>query len=82
MDPDSSRSFENDYYFILLQNKGLFQSDAALLTAKVSRNIVNELTKQDKFFTEFGQSMKRMGAIQVLTGSDGEIRTKCSVVNS
>jgi len=82
MDSDSSSSFDNDYYSILLQNKGLFQSDAALLTAKVSRNIVNELTKQDKFFTEFGQSMKRMGAIQVLTGSDGEIRTKCSAVNS
>ncbi|XP_027920922.1 uncharacterized protein LOC114178961 [Vigna unguiculata] len=82
MDPESSSTFDNDYYSILIQNKGLFQSDAALLTAKVSRNIVNELTKQDKFFTEFGQSMKRMGAIEVLTGSDGEIRTKCSVVNS
>ncbi|XP_014495599.1 peroxidase 3-like [Vigna radiata var. radiata] len=82
MDPDSSSTFDNDYYSILLQNKGLFQSDAALLTAKVSKNIVNELTKQDKFFTEFRQSMKRMGAIEVLTGLDGEIRTKCSVVNS
>ncbi|ESW35038.1 hypothetical protein PHAVU_001G201300 [Phaseolus vulgaris] len=82
MDPNSPITFDSDYYSILLQNKGLFQSDAALLTAKVSRNIVNELVKQDKFFTEFGQSMKRMGAIEVLTDSDGEIRTKCSVVNS
>ncbi|KAK7378920.1 hypothetical protein VNO80_04369 [Phaseolus coccineus] len=82
MDPNSPSTFDSDYYTILLQNKGLFQSDAALLTAKVSRNIVNELVKQDKFFTEFGQSMKRMGAIEVLTDSDGEIRTKCSVVNS
>ncbi|KAL9332206.1 hypothetical protein ACSQ67_001816 [Phaseolus vulgaris] len=82
MDPNSPSTFDSDYYSILLQNKGLFQSDAALLTAKVSRNIVNELVKQDKFFTEFGQSMKRMGAIDVLTDSDGEIRTKCSVVNS
>ncbi|KAK7337379.1 hypothetical protein VNO77_17948 [Canavalia gladiata] len=82
MDPNSSNTFDSDYYSILLQNKGLFQSDAALLTTKVSRNIVNELVNQDKFFTEFGQSMKRMGAIEVLSGSAGEIRRKCSVVNS
>lgn len=82
MDPNSSTDFDSDYYSVLLQNKGLFQSDAALLTTKQSRNIVNELVKQRKFFTEFAQSMKRMGAIEVLSGSDGEIRRKCSVVNS
>ncbi|KAG5044018.1 hypothetical protein AAZX31_03G188000 [Glycine max] len=82
MDPNSSNTFDSDYYSILRQNKGLFQSDAALLTTKISRNIVNELVNQNKFFTEFGQSMKRMGAIEVLTGSAGEIRKKCSVVNS
>ncbi|KAL2345361.1 hypothetical protein Fmac_006646 [Flemingia macrophylla] len=82
LDPNSSNTFDSDYYSILLQNKGLFQSDAALLTTKISKNIVNELVTESKFFTEFGQSMKRMGAIEVLTGSDGEIRRKCSVVNS
>ncbi|KEH24352.1 putative peroxidase [Medicago truncatula] len=81
MDPNSSTTFDNDYYPVLLQNKGLFTSDAALLTTKQSRNIVNELVSQNKFFTEFSQSMKRMGAIEVLTGSNGEIRRKCSVVN-
>ncbi|XP_015968947.1 peroxidase 3-like [Arachis duranensis] len=82
LDPNGSTKFDNDYYNILVQNKGLFQSDAALLTTKTSRNIVNELRNQNKFYTEFGQSMRRMGAIEVLTGSAGEIRHKCSVVNS
>ncbi|KAJ1392725.1 Secretory peroxidase [Sesbania bispinosa] len=82
MDPNSSESFDSDYYSILLQNKGLFQSDAALLTTKQSKNIVNELVRQNKFFTEFAQSMKRMGAIEVLSGTAGEIRKKCSAVNS
>ncbi|KAL4304996.1 hypothetical protein HN51_039182 [Arachis hypogaea] len=82
LDPNGSTKFDNDYYNILVQNKGLFQSDAALLTTKTSRNIVNELRNQNKFYTEFGQSMQRMGAIEVLTGSAGEIRHKCSVVNS
>ncbi|KAL5060475.1 hypothetical protein RYX36_032079 [Vicia faba] len=81
MDPNSSTDFNNDYYPILLQNKGLFTSYASLLTTKQSRNIVNELVLQNKFFTEFAQSMKRMGAIGVLSGSDGEIRRKCSIVN-
>ncbi|TKY52566.1 Peroxidase 3 [Spatholobus suberectus] len=82
MDPGSSTNFDSDYYPNLLQNKGLFQSDAALLTQDQSADMAKELVDQSKFFTEFAQSMKRMGAIGVLTGSAGEIRIKCSVVNS
>ncbi|PPD96943.1 hypothetical protein GOBAR_DD06044 [Gossypium barbadense] len=74
-------TFDNNYYVTVKQNKGLFQSDAALLTNKGSRNIVNELVDPKKFFTEFAQSMKRMGAINVLTGNEGEIRKKCFVAN-
>jgi peroxidase len=33
------------------------------------------------FATRFGEAMVRMGAIQVLTGGDGQIRTNCRVVN-
>ncbi|XP_052190559.1 peroxidase 3-like [Diospyros lotus] len=82
MDPGSSLNFDNDYFTILKLHEGLFQSDAALLTNKGSSKIVDELLNSNKFFTEFAQSMKRMGAIQVLTGTSGEIRKKCSVVNS
>ncbi|KAL3749346.1 hypothetical protein ACJRO7_010454 [Eucalyptus globulus] len=82
MDPGSPLSFDNHYYTALNQKQGLFQSDAALLTNKESSKIVNELLDQDSFFTKFGESMKRMGTVQVLTGSDGEIRKKCNVINS
>ncbi|RDX79784.1 Peroxidase 3 [Mucuna pruriens] len=82
MDPGSSRKFDSDYYPNLLEKKGLFQSDAAILTQDQSADIAKELVDQNKFFTEFAQSMKRMGAIGVLTGSAGEIRNKCSLVNS
>ncbi|KAL5558382.1 hypothetical protein UlMin_034593 [Ulmus minor] len=82
MDPNSSLKFDSNYYVILQEKKGLFQSDAALLTNKIALNTVKELTEQDDFFTEFGQSMKRMGAIEVLTGTAGQIRKKCSLVNS
>ncbi|KAH7573642.1 hypothetical protein JRO89_XS03G0185200 [Xanthoceras sorbifolium] len=81
MDPGSSLSFDSNYFKILKQNQGMFPSDAALLTDKGTSNIIDELVESEKFFTEFGQSMKRMGAIEVLTGTSGEIRNKCNVVN-
>ena len=82
MDPGSHLYFDNNYFKNLKLNQGLFQSDAALLTNNEATNTVDELLDSQDFFTEFGQSMKRMGAIQVLTGSSGEIRKKCNVVNS
>ncbi|KAM7463022.1 hypothetical protein LguiA_031143 [Lonicera macranthoides] len=82
MDPQSSLKFDNNYFTVLKQHQGLFQSDAALLTNKGASNVVDELLSPSKFFTEFGQSMERMGVIGVLTGSSGEIRKKCSVVGS
>jgi len=82
MDPGSSQNFDASYFVILKQQKGLFQSDAALLTDKTSSNIVGELVKSTDFFKEFSQSMKRMGAIGVLTGNSGEIRKTCGVINS
>lgn len=82
MDPLSPLSFDNNYFKILKQNEGLFQSDAALLTNKDATNIVDELLDSYDFFKEFGQSMIRMGAVDLLTGSFGEIRKKCTVVNS
>ncbi|XP_052195230.1 peroxidase 3-like [Diospyros lotus] len=82
MDPGSSQNFDNHYFTILKLHEGLFQSDAALLTNKGSSNVVDEMLDSNKFFTEFAQSMKRMGAIEVLTGTSGQIRNKCRAVNS
>ncbi|KAL6208266.1 hypothetical protein ACLB2K_019217 [Fragaria x ananassa] len=82
LDPGSFQNFDNSFYTILKQKKGLFLSDAALLTNKVSSNAVQKLLKGNDFFTEFGQSMKRMGAIEVLTGTSGQTRKQCGFVNS
>eukprot|EP00257_Ricinus_communis_P025309 XP_025012723.1 peroxidase 24 [Ricinus communis] len=61
-------------------NKSLTVHDLVVLSG--GHDIIDELLDSGKFFTEFAQSMKRMGAIDVLTGSAGEIRKKCNVVNS
>ncbi|KAK8654298.1 hypothetical protein V6N13_128269 [Hibiscus sabdariffa] len=81
MDPGSALKFDANYYVTVKQHKGLFQSDAALLTNQLSNHIVQQLTDPNNFFPEFAPSMKKMGAIGVLTGNAGEIRKKCYVVN-
>ncbi|GLT99223.1 hypothetical protein SLE2022_166760 [Rubroshorea leprosula] len=81
MDPGSSTSFDNHYFKILEHHEGLFQSDAALLTNKDSVKFVQEMLDSDNFFSEFRVSIKKMGEIGVLTGTAGEIRKKCNVVN-
>ena len=82
MDPGSPLSFDNSYFKNLKLDQILFQFDTALLTNNEATNTVDELLDSQDFFTEFSQSMKRMGAIHVLIGSLVEIRKKCNVVNS
>ncbi|XP_062098759.1 peroxidase 3-like [Humulus lupulus] len=84
MDPGSGSAlkFDSSYYDVVIKKKGLFTSDSTLLTNNVARNTVQKLVHQNDFFTEFALSMKKMGAIQVLTGTAGEIRKKCWAVNS
>ncbi|KAF2287733.1 hypothetical protein GH714_002491 [Hevea brasiliensis] len=81
MDPQSLLKFDTSYFNILLQNKGLFQSDAALLQNEQSARIVRQLTIPNAFFAKFAIAMKKMGAIEVLTGDAGQIRKNCHVVN-
>nr|GMD20003.1 peroxidase 3-like [Ipomoea batatas] len=82
MDPSSSQDFDANYFVILKQNMGMFESDAALLTDDKASRIVDKMVDQDFFFKSFAKSMEKMGAIQVLTGTSGEVRKNCRVPNS
>lgn len=81
MDPKSSFVFDSHYFKNVYQNKGLFQSDAALLTNAKSAMIAKLLQEPKEFFSHFAKSMKKMGSIEVLTGFEGEIRKQCHFVN-
>nr|XP_043622177.1 peroxidase 24-like [Erigeron canadensis] len=81
MDPDSSLTFDSDYYRSLNQHKGLFVSDAALLTNPKSAHIAQVLENPAVFFARFARSMVRMGAIEVLTNGQGQVRRNCRVIN-
>ncbi|XP_021740467.1 peroxidase 3-like [Chenopodium quinoa] len=83
MDPGSHRTFDLSYYKLLLKRRGLFQSDAALTKSLTTLSYIKELVNGplEAFFAEFGQAMVKMGEVQVLTGSAGEIRKHCAFVN-
>jgi peroxidase len=84
MDPGSFKTFDLDYFKLVSKRRGLFHSDGALLTNAFTRAyILRHATGafKDEFFADFGVSMVKMGNANVLTGSQGEIRKKCSVVN-
>ncbi|KAK4492772.1 hypothetical protein RD792_000092 [Penstemon davidsonii] len=84
MDPGSFKTFDEDYYTLVAKRRGLFTSDSALLDDNVTRAYVRRhavSSQRLKFFEDFAVSMVKMGNIEVLTGSNGEIRRQCAFVN-
>nr|AFK38463.1 unknown [Lotus japonicus] len=83
MDPGSRNTFDLGYYKQVLKRRGLFESDAALLNSSVTRSIITQqLRSTQKFFFGFAKSTEKMGRINVLTGTKGEIRKHCALVNN
>ena len=77
MDP-SSATFDNTYYRLILQNKGLFSSDQALLDNPDTKNLVTKFaTSQKAFYQAFAESMIKMSSIN----GGQEVRKDCRVVN-
>eukprot|EP00253_Pinus_taeda_P027072 PITA_27072 len=81
MDPGSFRTFDTNYYVNVKKNRGLFHSDAALLTNNEAKAYVNEELQGPSFFSDFATSMEKMGRIGVLTGTAGQIRGHCAFIN-
>ncbi|KAF2295767.1 hypothetical protein GH714_033907 [Hevea brasiliensis] len=83
MDPGSSKLFDDDYYTVVARRRGLFQSDAALLNDIQTRIyvILQSSTNGITFAQDFAASMVKLGNVGVLTGSQGEIRKQCAMVN-
>ncbi|CAM6119914.1 unnamed protein product [Calypogeia fissa] len=75
--------FDNAYYINLFSDDGLLTSDQVLYSeAGPTVDLVYYYGwNEDEFFKQFSESIIKMGQITPLTGSQGEIRTKCSYVN-
>ncbi|OEL18700.1 Peroxidase 1 [Dichanthelium oligosanthes] len=82
MDLITPTKFDNKYYVGLQNNLGLFKSDAALLTNATMKSLVASFARSEGTWkSKFAKSMLKMGEIEVLTGTQGEIRRNCRVIN-
>ncbi|KAK6233311.1 hem peroxidase - like 10 [Theobroma cacao] len=82
LDVLSPHRLDNKYYEVLKNHHGLLTSDQTLLSSRATAKIVRENARHGKAWAKkFTAAMVKMGYIDVLTGSKGEIRKNCRVVN-
>ncbi|KAF6139949.1 hypothetical protein GIB67_017844 [Kingdonia uniflora] len=82
LDLVTPNSFDNNYYKNLLQKKGLVSSDQVLFSGGSTDSLVTEYSKnRNLFYSNFAAAMIKMGDIEPLTGSSGQIRKFCNVAN-
>lgn len=73
---------DNRYYVAVKNHRGLLTSDQTLLSDRSTRQtVINNAIYGSSWAVKFAKAMVHMGSIDVLTGSQGEIRRHCSVVN-
>ncbi|KAK9072152.1 hypothetical protein SSX86_008584 [Deinandra increscens subsp. villosa] len=83
LDIRSPNVFDNKFFVDLMNKQGILTSDQDLYTDKRTRGIVTSFAvNQTLFFEKFVDVMVKMGQMQVLTGTQGEIRKNCSRRNS
>lgn len=78
--------FDNHYFLNILQGRGLLGSDTVLITQDHTGEVIKQVwayaSDEKHFFASFASSMVKMGNINVLTGSQGEIRKNCRFINN
>ncbi|KAJ8424221.1 hypothetical protein Cgig2_011632 [Carnegiea gigantea] len=83
LDQNTSLVFDNEFYNQIRNKRGVLQIDQDLALDSLSKNLVAKLASNNAFFSQsFANAMIKMGNIQVLQGSAGEIRKQCRVFNN
>ncbi|CAI9118790.1 OLC1v1020400C1 [Oldenlandia corymbosa var. corymbosa] len=81
-DPVTPDRLDNVYYKNLEMNKGLLFSDQILWATSSTRKMVkNNANHGNLWAKKFAKAMVHMGSIEVLSGTQGEIRKDCRFVN-
>ncbi|XP_073279168.1 peroxidase 5-like [Primulina huaijiensis] len=82
LDSFTPNVLDNKYYVGLKVNRGLFITDQTLYDSPLTKKIVlNNARYGHTWATKFAAAMVKMGKIEVLTGTQGQIRRNCHVVN-
>ncbi|EXB68677.1 Cationic peroxidase 1 [Morus notabilis] len=85
LDGTTPAKFDTAYFKGLIGSKGLLHSDQELFKGDggESDSLVQYYNNNPKeFYKDFGDSVIKMGNMNVLTGNDGEIRMNCRKVNN
>ncbi|KAK8965089.1 Peroxidase 1 [Platanthera guangdongensis] len=79
---DSGRKLDGSYYAGLQRGFGLLESDQALMKDEKTRNVVKQMGKHARRWSEkFARAMIKLGKLDVLTGGEGEVRLSCRTGN-
>ncbi|KAM3692914.1 hypothetical protein ACJW31_08G124400 [Castanea mollissima] len=71
------------YYRQILINRGILQIDQELALDPLTNSTVQGIVASySDFRSKFGQAMVKLGAVEVLTGTQGEIRQSCRAINT
>ncbi|XP_052175460.1 cationic peroxidase 1-like [Diospyros lotus] len=82
LDVTSPNAFDNAYFQNLQSQKGLLHSDQQLFNGGSTDDQVNTYSSSSStFFTDFADAMVKMGNLDPLTGTSGQIRTNCRKTN-
>ncbi|GJW49456.1 peroxidase 60-like protein [Tanacetum coccineum] len=79
--PFSSAVVDKSFYTQIMQRRGVLQIDQELALDSLTKSTVEAIARSADFNFKFGQAMVKLGATQVLTGTQGEIRQSCRAVN-
>ena len=74
---------DNQYYKNVISGQALYKSDATLMASPdTSMSVRSNAEASSQWEQKFMAAMVRMGAIDLKTSANGEIRSSCRVVNT
>ncbi|XP_017436736.2 cationic peroxidase 1 [Vigna angularis] len=82
LDVTTNVLFDNAYFKNLVNKKGLLHSDQQLFSGgSTDSQVTTYSTSSSTFYADFSSAMVKMGNLSPLTGTSGQIRTNCRLVN-
>ncbi|XP_009593086.1 peroxidase 60 [Nicotiana tomentosiformis] len=73
---------DNSFYQQIKWGNGVLEIDQQIALDPLTNKTVDDIVKGSDFYTKFGEAMVKLGRVEVLTGTQGEVRKSCRAVNN